>query len=116
MCIILLVRVWGLGGYLLGNSCPLGWPFVLFFVYLHFINFHFGFKSGDWFLIAPVHVHCFSITLTQENRGACNEIQQRRYDELSWKMCINSVWREKRRECQCGLFSLGECHHNARAL
>ena len=75
-----------------------GHLYKLYFVYLHFINFHFGFKGGVWFLIAPVPVHCFSISLTQENREACTEIQRRRYDELSSKMCINSVWREKRRE------------------
>ena len=28
---------------------------------------HFGFKGGILALIAPVPVHCFSITLTQEN-------------------------------------------------
>ena len=27
--IILLVRFWWLTGHLLGNSCALGWPFVL---------------------------------------------------------------------------------------
>ena len=53
------------------------------------------------FFIAPVPAHCFSITLTQENREACTD------DELSWKMCINFVWREKRRECQCGIFFIG---------
>ena len=51
----------------LGNSCPFGWPYVLIvfclFVFL-FIS-HFGFKTGIWLLIAPVPVHCFSITLTQ---------------------------------------------------
>ena len=56
------------------------------------------FRYTVWFLIAPVPVHFFSITLTQENREACTEIQRRRYDELSWKMCMNSVRREKRRE------------------
>ena len=60
---------------------------------MHFINFDFGFKSGVWFLIAPV-----STIASLENREACTEIKRRRYDELSWKMCINSVWREKRRE------------------
>ena len=55
---------------------------------------HFGFKSGIWLLIAPGHVYCFSITLTQENGEACIEIQRRRYDELSLKMCTDSVWRE----------------------
>ena len=59
---------------------------------------HFGLKGGIWLLIAPVPVHCFSITLTQENGEACIEIQRGRYDELSSKMCTNSVWREKRRE------------------
>ena len=33
----------------------------LFFLYFLFIP-HFGFKSGIWLLIAPVPVHCFSIT------------------------------------------------------
>ena len=77
----------------------------MYFLYLHFIDFHIAFKSGVWFLIALVPVlialvpvHFFSITLTQENREACTEIQRRRYDELSWKMCMNSVRREKRRE------------------
>ena len=44
----------------------LGWPFVLsvfcLFVFL-FIS-HLGFKSWIWLLIAPVPVHCFSITFT----------------------------------------------------
>ena len=67
-------------------------------------------------MIAPVLVRCFSITLTQENREACTEIQRRRYDELSWKLCINSVWRECVGNDNVDYFSLGECHHNARAL
>ena len=75
-----------------------GHLYLLYFVYLYFINFHFGVKSGFWLLIAPVAVHCFSSTLARENVEACIEIQRRRYDELSWKMCINSVLREKRRE------------------
>ena len=29
--------------------------------------FRFGFKSGIWILIAPVPVHCFSITFTTIN-------------------------------------------------
>ena len=64
-------------------------------------------------MIAPVPVHCFSITLTQENREACTEIQRRRrYDELSWKMCGGkSVGNDN-----VDYFSLGEYHHNARAL
>ena len=48
----------------LGNSCPLGWPFVLIvfclFVFL-FIS-HFGLMRGIWLLIALVLVHCLSIT------------------------------------------------------
>ena len=32
------------------------------FSFVMFIS-HFGFKSGIWLLIAPVPVHCFSITL-----------------------------------------------------
>ena len=30
------------------------------------------------------------------------------HDELSFKTCSNSLWREKSRECKCEL--LGECH------
>ena len=62
--IILLVRFGLLSGHLLGNSCPLGWPFVLiaFCLFVIFIYFPFSFKSGIWLLIAPVPVHCFSIT------------------------------------------------------
>ena len=37
--------------------------FSLYFVYLYFLFIsHFGFKSGICLLIAPVPVHCFSIT------------------------------------------------------
>ena len=32
-------------------------------LYVLFIS-HFGFKRRIWFLIAPVHVHCFSITFS----------------------------------------------------
>ena len=45
-----------------GNSCPLGWPCVLFCLFVIFIYFPFGFRSGIWLSIAPVPVHCFSIT------------------------------------------------------
>ena len=89
-----------LSGHLLGNSCPLGWPFVLIVFYL-FVFYLFPIlvlRAGFLLLIAPVPAHCFSITLTQENGLACIEIQRRRYDELSSKICTNSVWREKRRE------------------
>ena len=51
--IILLVGFGLLSGHLLGNSCPLGWPYVLI-VYLYFWVFsHFGFKTGIRLLIAP---------------------------------------------------------------
>ena len=46
-------------------SDPLGWPYVhiviCLFVFFIIISL-FGFKSGIWLLIAPVPVHCFSIT------------------------------------------------------
>ena len=63
--IILLVRFGLLSGYLLGNSCPLGWSCVLivFCLFVFFFIIHFGYKSGIKILIAPVPVHCFSITL-----------------------------------------------------
>ena len=51
-------------GHLLGNSCPLGWPYVLidFCLFVIFIYFPFWFWGGIWLLIALVPVHCFSIT------------------------------------------------------
>ena len=62
--IILLVQFGLLSGHLLGNSFPLGQQFVLivFCLFVIFIYFPFGFKSGICLLIAPVPVHCFSIT------------------------------------------------------
>ena len=63
-----LVRFWLLSGHLVGNSCPHGWSYVFIvfclFVFFLFIS-HFGFKSVIWLLIAPVPVHCFSITFIQ---------------------------------------------------
>ena len=46
--IMLLVQVVLLSGHLLGNSCPLGWPFVLvvFCIFVIFVISHFGFESG----------------------------------------------------------------------
>ena len=72
----------------MGNRCPLGRQFVLivFFLFVFYLFSHLGFKSGFFLLIAPVPVHCFSITVTQENGEACIEIQRRRYGELSLKM------------------------------
>ena len=61
--IILLVLFGLLSGHLLGNSCPLGYQFVfiVFCLLVIFIS-RFGFKSGICLLIAPVPLHCFSIT------------------------------------------------------
>ena len=62
--IVLLVRFGLLSGHLLGNSCPLGWPFVfsVFCLFVILVTSHFGFESGICLLIAPVPVHCFLIT------------------------------------------------------
>ena len=70
MFIILLVRFGLLSGHLLGISCPFGWPYVLivFCLFVIFIYFPFGFKSGIWLLIAPIPVHCFSISFTNPRR------------------------------------------------
>ena len=50
---------------MLSACCPLGWPYVLIVFCLHvfvfFIHFLFGFKSGVWLSIPPNPVHCFSI-------------------------------------------------------
>ena len=44
----------------------IGHVFSLSFVYLYFLFIsHFGYKSGIKILIAPVPVHCFSITLNR---------------------------------------------------
>ena len=52
-------------GRLLENSCPLGKQFVLIvFCLFVIIISRFGFKSGICLLIAPVPVHCYSITFT----------------------------------------------------
>ena len=49
MYIILLVQFGLLSGHLLGNSCPLGWPFVLIVlcIFVIFIYFPFWFKEQD---------------------------------------------------------------------
>ena len=51
-------------GHLLGNSCPLGWPYVLtvFCLFVFFIYFQFWLLELDLILIAPDSVHCVSIT------------------------------------------------------
>ena len=54
-----------LSDHLLGNSCPLGWPFVLivFCLFVILVISHFGLESRICLLIAPAPVHCFLITL-----------------------------------------------------
>ena len=55
-----------LSGHLLGNSCLLGWPYVLivFCLFVIFILLPILILSAGFgfFKIAPVSVHCFSIT------------------------------------------------------
>ena len=60
----------------MGNSCPLGWPFCTYSILsiCILIISQFCFKGWIWLLIAPVPVHRFSITLTQENGEVCIEI------------------------------------------
>ena len=60
LIIILLVRFRLLSDcdHLLGNSCPLGWPFVLVMFCL-FVIFFYIFERGICLLIVPVPVHCF---------------------------------------------------------
>ena len=54
---------------LLGNSCSLGWPFVLVFcLFVILVISHFGFESSICLLIAPVHVHCFLVTFLFNKR------------------------------------------------
>ena len=49
--------------------------FSLYFVYLYYLFiFCFGFKSGICLLIAPVPVHCFSITLIRLLLFTCNYV------------------------------------------
>ena len=63
--IILLVQFGLLGGRLLGGGCPLGWRFVLvvFGLFVILVYFPLWFLGGGvCLLIAPVPVHCFSIT------------------------------------------------------
>ena len=64
--------VWLLWAAFWGYGCPLGWQFVLvvfclmwcLFVSRLFIYYYFFFLGGGRFLllIAPVPVHCFSIS------------------------------------------------------
>ena len=59
-----------LSDHLLGNSCPLGWPFVLivFCLFVILVISHFGFESRICLLIAPVPVHCFFVTFLLNKR------------------------------------------------
>ena len=57
--------------------------FSLSFVYLLYLFIsHFGFKSGIWLLIAPVPVHCFSITF----------LDRLHKWELQWGMEVSPSW------------------------
>ena len=62
-----LSSIWVAEWPFLGNSCQVGWPNFIFVFCLFVILCisHFGFKSGIWLLIAPVNVHCLSITFIQ---------------------------------------------------
>ena len=60
-----LFRFGLLSGHILGNSFPFSWLYVpivfcLFVIFIYFPDF--GFKSGLLLLIAPVPVHCFSVS------------------------------------------------------
>ena len=64
--------------------------FSLYFVYFKYLFIScFGFKSGICLLIAPVPVHCFSITLNMfiaENRlGLFQEKSGRFHFKDNWK-------------------------------
>ena len=49
---------WGIAAHSVDHLFALSCLFIFLFIS------QFGFKSGIWLLIAPVPVHCFSITLT----------------------------------------------------
>ena len=65
--VIFLVQFGLLGGHFLGNSCPLGWRFVLvvFCLFVVFVCLFSVLVFGGrvCLLIAPVPVHCLFITL-----------------------------------------------------
>ena len=60
--IIFLVRFGLLSDHLLGNSCSLGWPYVLFFIFwrlvILFIS-NFGFEAWIWALIQSLVIAYF---------------------------------------------------------
>ena len=70
--IILLVWFGLLSDHLLGNSCPIGWPFVLiaFCLFVVLVISHFDFEDGICLLIALVPVHCLLITFISKNVNA----------------------------------------------
>ena len=49
-------------GHQPGVYVPLRALFLVFCLFVFFIHFPFGFKSGVWLSIPPNPVHCFSIT------------------------------------------------------
>ena len=66
MCVrIILVRFRLLSCHLLGNSCSLGWPYVLFVFWLFVILVmtRFGFEGWIWVLIASVVDLCIRFTV-----------------------------------------------------
>ena len=64
VCSLHFVLLGFLSGHPLGNSCPVGKPFVIIVLCLFVVLdiSHFGFKSGIWLLIASIPVHCFLVT------------------------------------------------------
>ena len=64
MFILFLVRFRLLSGHLLGNSCLLDWPYVLFVFFLFVISIisRFGFGGWIWVLIASVPDLCILFT------------------------------------------------------
>ena len=61
-----LVLYWLLSGHLLGNSCSLGWPYVLFVFWLFVVLVisRFGLRAEFWVLIASVPDLCILFTFT----------------------------------------------------
>ena len=57
-----LVRFRYLSGHLLGNSCSLDYPYVLFVacIFVMLVISYFGFEGRTLVLIAPVSGHCLS--------------------------------------------------------
>ena len=79
-----------LSDHLLGNSCPLGWPFVLilFCVFVALGISYFSFEGMICFLIAPVSVHCFLITFAIFRRMLHDE-EERHGATLAFLMYVS---------------------------